>query len=239
MAERRGQARMRNLNRVIMGVLLALSAVAQAKAGTIVYYSFDTNTYVGPAGTYLATTNTWQHMATLGSSLSTLTVGPGILNSGTVVAGTALNENATTAPLSTFSSSLSSTGWTNNQAYYQFTLDATAASGVVVSYALNRSGTGPSTNDFQYSTDGGSSFTDFASFASPAAFNVYTNDLTAVTAINGDSTVVFRIYGLGATSGAGTMRIDNLTIDAVPEPSTVLLVGMGVLGMLALRRRRS
>jgi hypothetical protein len=221
------------------GMAVLVFAITQANAGTIVFYSFDTNTYVGASGTYLATTNIWQHTATLGSSLSSLTVGPGIPNSGTVVAGTALNENATTAPLSTFSSSLSSTGWTNNQAYYQFTLDATAYSGVVVSYALNRSGTGPTANDFQYSTDGGSTFTDFASLTSPASFNVYTNDLTGVTAINGDSTVVFRIYGTGATSGAGTMRIDNLTIDAVPEPSTVVLVGAGVLGMVAMRRRRS
>jgi threonine dehydrogenase-like Zn-dependent dehydrogenase len=35
------------------------------------------------------------------------------------------------------------------------------------------------------------------------------------------------------------MRIDTLTIDAVPEPSTVLLVGVGLIGMLAARRRRS
>jgi hypothetical protein len=230
---------MRNLTKIITGMAVVAFAITQANAGTIVFYSFDTNTYVGASGTYLATTNIWQHTATLGSSLSSLTVGPGILNSGTVVAGTALNENATTTPLSTFSSSLSSSGWTNNQAYYQFTLDATADSGVVVSYALNRSGTGPSTNEFQYSTDGGSTFTLFADYASPAAFNVYTNDLTGVTAINGDSTVVFRIYGLGATGGAGTMRIDNLTIDAVPEPSTMLLVGVGVLGMFAIRRRRS
>ena len=119
---------MRNLTKIIMGVSLLVAVAVQAKAGTIVFYSFDTNTYVGASGTYLATTNIWQHTATLGSSLSSLSVGPGILNSGTVVAGTALNENATTAPLSTFSSSLSSTGWTNNQAYYQFTLEIGRAS---------------------------------------------------------------------------------------------------------------
>src|ERR1700693_3010628 len=194
-----------------MAVLLF--AITQANAGTIVFYSCDTNTYVGASGAYAATTNVWQRTATLGSGLSSLTLGPGNVNSGTVVAGTGLNTNVTTSPLSTFSSSLSSANWTSTVAYYQFTLDATAYSGVVVSYALNRSGTGPSTNEFQYSTDGGSTFTPFADFASPAAFNVYTNDLTGVTAINGDATVVFRIYGFGATSSAGTMRIDNLTID--------------------------
>jgi threonine dehydrogenase-like Zn-dependent dehydrogenase len=41
----------------------------------------------------------------------------------------------------------------------------------------------------------------------------------------------------------GTVNIDNLVIGdsfsaVVPEPSTVMLVGLGLVGLLAIRRRK-
>jgi hypothetical protein len=48
-----------------------------------------------------------------------------------------------------------------------------------------------------------------------------------------------------ATGGSGTELVDNLLVGTtfgdvvVPEPSTVMLVGTGLLGLLALRRRHS
>jgi hypothetical protein len=221
-----------------MGLTVSLILTAiQANAGTVVYYSFDTNTYVGASGTYQATTNAWQRTATLGSSLSSLTLE--LANSGTAVAGTALNENGTTAPLSTFSTSLSATNWTAGN-YYQFTFDATLYTNVVVSYALQRSNTGPTNEIFQYSLNGGSTFTDFQTNAVPTAFGVFTNDLSLVSGVSADASVVFRIEGINVGGNAGTLRIDNFTIDAtsIPEPSTVVLLGTGMLGLLVIRRRR-
>lgn len=51
-------------------------------------------------------------------------------------------------------------------------------------------------------------------------------------------------FALRQNSGGGVYQIDNLLIgttfaDVVPEPSTVALVGAGLIGMLAMRRRRS
>jgi hypothetical protein len=41
-----------------------------------------------------------------------------------------------------------------------------------------------------------------------------------------------------AAGSSQGIAIDNLSFSAVPEPSTVAMVGLGVLGMLSLRRRR-
>ena len=41
-----------------------------------------------------------------------------------------------------------------------------------------------------------------------------------------------------AAGSSQGIAIDNLSFSAVPEPSTVTMVGLGLLGMLSLRRRR-
>jgi hypothetical protein len=110
-----------------------------------------------------------------------------------------------------------------------------------VTYALQRSNTGPTNEIFQYSLDSGVTFTDFQTNTVPTSFGVFTNDLSLVSGVNNDAGVVFRIEGITVGGNAGTMRVDNLTIDAitVPEPSTIALIGAGMLGLLVVRRRRS
>lgn len=44
----------------------------------------------------------------------------------------------------------------------------------------------------------------------------------------------FRLFGSGSTNGLG---IDNLQVDAIPEPSTLPLAALG-LAAIAMRRRR-
>jgi len=44
----------------------------------------------------------------------------------------------------------------------------------------------------------------------------------------------FRVAGMGATNG---FLVDNFDLDAVPEPATLLLTGLGLIGLIAFRRR--
>jgi hypothetical protein len=51
-------------------------------------------------------------------------------------------------------------------------------------------------------------------------------------------------FALRQSTGEGTVAVDNLLVgtsfaDVIPEPSTVMLVGAGLVGLLAIRRRRA
>jgi hypothetical protein len=46
----------------------------------------------------------------------------------------------------------------------------------------------------------------------------------------------FRFSGLGPTNG---LLIDNVSLNAVPEPATLLLTGAGIIAVIVFRRRRA
>jgi hypothetical protein len=140
---------------------------------------------------------------------------------------------------------LSQDHWLGSTNCFQFTLDATAWQDVIVSYAWERSSTGPANGIFQYSLSGSAgSFVDFATNGVPILFTgaggVVTQDLSVVTAIDGNSTIAFRIVGIGASQSGGVLHLDNFTVNAVsiPEPSAVVLAGLGSAVALLLWRRR-
>jgi hypothetical protein len=230
-----GEEPMKGIAKLACGIAAAvIFTAAQASAQTtIVYYAWN-NTGVLPDTNAFVTADT-------GSSISTFSsFSLGVLS---FPAGTTLNAQ----PGFVAGNSVSRNGWDTGAGetnYFQITLNATGWQNIIVSYALARSNTGPRTNEFWYSTDGGSTFTLFATYANVLSNNTYmvfTNNLTGVTALNNNPNVVFRIIGKNVATGTtGTMRIDNFTIDAtlIPEPSTLTLVGLGVLGALVLRRRR-
>ena len=109
------------------------------------------------------------------------------------------------------------------------------------------SGTGPGTFQLAYSTDGvsftsiGTTYTVLdnglapnASWNATTANPVYTfsDDLSAITAIDNAATVYFRLIDSGTEDAAGTAnvgtggtdRVDNFTVaQAVPEPASIAL----------------
>ena len=157
--------------------------------------------------------------------------------------------------------SFNSTNWnitatlaTNND-YITFSVAAAAGyqlNMTSLDYAMNGSNTAPGTDQWGFSTDGGATWTMETPFNlhNPAVSALSNWDFADVSA----SSVEFRFWAYGNLSivngtaaVTGTTRIQNIagndlilngTVTAIPEPSTLCLIGFGLAGMLAFSRRR-
>jgi hypothetical protein len=195
-----------------------------ASADVIAYYSF----------------NEANGVADIGSAISTFS----FQNTGgaptSFVAGTV--QNVQSGFPAGFA--ISQDHWLESEgtAFFQFTLDATGWQHVVVSYAWERSSTGPTLGVFQVSP-ANNQFVDVTP-PSPIptsytdAGGIVTVDLMGL--VDGDSTAAFRIRGMGASQSDGALHLDNFTITgvAIPEPSAAILAGLGSVTVFLLRRRR-
>lgn len=97
-------------------------------------------------------------------------------------------------------------------------------------FQSRRSATGPGNVDIQYSLDG-VAFTTFQTFTPPGAFNATgtTVDLSAVSAIENQPTVFFRLLGRDGTGGTGTFAIDNFQVRAFSTTAAGVEVGGRVM----------
>lgn len=119
------------------------------------------------------------------------------------------------------------------------TIGLTPDEGIIVSFATRGTSTGFNSSSWAYSTNG----TDFTALATApitatrdTTFAVATVDFSSVEEILDVSTVTLRYTLDGASTAGGNNRIDNLQVNAVPEPSVAVLGAIGALGLL--RRRR-
>jgi hypothetical protein len=128
--------------------------------------------------------------------------------------------------------------------YFTFTLTPEAGyqfSTTSLSFNYRATGSGPAALAIYSSANSYAS--PLASFASVHDSAWYASGFLSVSLTNLTTSTSFRIYGSGAESNSGTLRVDNVilngTVSAVPEPSTyALLGGVGVLGFTAYRRLR-
>jgi hypothetical protein len=190
----------------------------------------------------------------------------GITFAGTVYSGPSGDNDPAIAALAppftspagtTPSYSWSANGWSVND-YWQFEVSTVGYTGIEIGWDQTSSNTGPGQFQLQYSTDDINWNLVGAAYAVPAdaGANIWTasgspEPLSTIlsepgTAWDNQSTLYFQLVDASTTSAnggtvaaAGTDRVDNFTVVGVPEPSTVVLVGAGLVGLLALRRRRS
>ena len=160
--------------------------------------------------------------------------------------------------------SFSSTTWNNTSTfnaankYITFTINPLAGYQLNLTdlrAAMNGSPTAPNNGRWGYSLDGGTTFTYESDYATPTAAQSTLNNVFDFTDFSTTSTVVFRFWEWGAVSisgGAanaqGTTRIANISgndlvlngtvTQIIPEPSTIGLIGLGLVGLVAFARRR-
>jgi len=104
--------------------------------------------------------------------------------------------------------------------YVEIAVDTTLYTDIGVSFDYRSTGTGPNTLELHYSSDG-VTFTPFTTtiLNNNSSFHPISIGLSSVSSINNNPNTRFRLYGYGATSGAGTFRLDNVTISEMCPPS--------------------
>lgn len=120
-----------------------------------------------------------------------------------------------------------------------FQVNTLGLTNLSLSFAINNNGNGFTTADFQYSTDG-TTFTSVGTVALPpppggnqiVAFN-YPN------AVDNKALVEFRVSLTGGMSQGTNLQtaIDNIQLNAVPEPATSVGGVLGILGLCWFRRK--
>lgn len=134
--------------------------------------------------------------------------------------------------------SLSLVGEDGNASHIDVSFATIGLTDIVMTFATRGTGTGYNSGLWSYSVDN-VVFTDTGAgntTTNTATWLTRTVDLTSITAAEDVANLTLRYTVDGATSGGGNNRLDNVQINAIPEPSTALLGGLGLLALL--RRRR-
>jgi hypothetical protein len=137
-----------------------------------------------------------------------------------------------------------STSNNNNGKWIQFAVDATFFTNMSLSYAVNTNGNGFTTQTWQYSINGGVSFTTFHTFTGLTGLQTLSFALPTgfpTSADNQTGLVIRIVFSGGQSNGTDDQTIiDNIQLTGcvVPEPATVAGGLLGVLGLCWFQRRR-
>ena len=123
-----------------------------------------------------------------------------------------------------------------NGSFIELSFSMTGFTDLEVAFATRGTSTGYNVGQWSYSTDG----VNFTDFGVNTARRDTTFDVVSVStsALDNQATAFLRYTLSGATSTTGNNRIDNLTLTAVPEPGSAVVLLGSVIGFGLLRRRR-
>ncbi len=235
-----------------LSLITTLFAVSSfANAAIVAQWNFNSSTDDASPGTGLATPSTGM------GSLSTIggVTNPSF-NSGAGSSDPNVTDNSgyqtTTYPAA---------GQENKTAGIQVNTSTVGLSDIVITWDQRHSNTSANTVRFQYTIDASAptplwvdgqqfTFTPAATGTGDTWYIGRTADLSAVPAVNNNANFAFRVVtefdpitgdylasrSTSNYSGGGTLRFDMITVNAIPEPASALLGGLGLLALL--RRRR-
>jgi hypothetical protein len=219
------------LKSLLLVTLAAGAAISQSQAALVAYWNFNalsisTASVPGTGGVPTSIP------ADSGSGTLSLANWTGLVDdfAGTTI--NALNSDLAGATLSPVSD-------TGNGSHVDLIVSTTGVTDIKITFATRGTSTGFTIGLWSYSTDGGTSFTAAGlpnTATASTTFALATADFSGITAVENASNVIFRYTLDGATGASGNNRIDNIQINAIPEPAAALLGALG--GLVLLRRRR-
>jgi hypothetical protein len=116
-------------------------------------------------------------------------------------------------------------------------IDLTGHQDMTVRWDYRATAAGPSGASLEYQVGAGVwTLIETAGFVRDSNYHEYAKDISAVSAIENQASVQFRLSNFSGGSSTGTYRQDNLQITAIPEPATLALLGFGSLTAMVIRR---
>ena len=142
------------------------------------------------------------------------------------------------------SSASVSTPSTARSAVFKFSM--AGKSSLSISLTAQRSATGFSTQLWEFSSDGGSTWGTIGSLIGGSTAgtirDTFTNtgvlSLGAFSGLDNIADARVKVTFTGATASSGNNRLDNIQLNAVPEPSSSVLMLLGAAGLIGIRAMR-
>ena len=215
--------------------LATLGATGTSTAALVAYWNFN-GLLIATAGAPGTGTVPTSIDADLGSGTVGLSTWGGLVDDFGGATQNAIVPDASGASLSLLAGG-SSAPLPGNDTFITISFSMAGFEDPVITFDTRGTSTGFDTGLWSWSTngldftpvDGVNTATRTTSFAKAMV------DLSDVGGLDGAPNVFLRYALSGATTGSGNNRIDNLQVNAIPEPSVALL---GALGALSLLRRR-
>jgi hypothetical protein len=227
-------------------LLLAAALAPRANATVIVYFNFEDGTLPHPpdqfgiVDTAADVTGPPDNNPGGGTQMSTLDLSG--LAAGTFRDGTGLTLNRTAGDIDTAGSQaivlLRAGG--NQFAQICFTANTAGLTQLSLSFAVSSAGNAYTNVDLQVngnSTTGGAGFT--LNTGSTQLITFDSTNSTINSAVTGGVDTFCLVFTGGQSNGNnGQTTIDNIRLEAVPEPATVVGGLLGVIGLCWFQRRR-